>query len=396
MTQRRFVVLDRDGTINVERHYLSDPGQLDLFPGVAQGMHQMSHMGLGLVVITNQSGIGRGYFDPMRLELIHQRLRELLKAEDVHLDGIYICPHRPEEDCSCRKPRPGLLELAAKELDFDPKACFVIGDKACDIELGKRVGATTLLVRTGYGDQSAASCTLPPPDYVVDDLLAGANLIQQLLASGGTKEKMQPSVDQLRQRVRDHFFESGEVKQRIIESCVDSILAAVNLISETFRSGGKLLLCGNGGSAADCQHMAAEFVSRLTKDFDRPGLPAIALTTDTSFLTAFANDCGFEGIFERQIQALGKEGDVLIGISTSGNSANVVRAVKVAQAGKMRTIVLKGRGGDLEEMADVTISVPSTDTQYIQEAHLAIEHILCALVERDLFGQEKEVNIHDY
>ncbi|MDI6761916.1 MAG: SIS domain-containing protein [Thermodesulfobacteriota bacterium] len=207
---------------------------------------------------------------------------------------------------------------------------------------------------------------------------------------------MQPSVDRLRNRVRNHLFESGEVKRQMVESCVDSIIAAADLISETFRSGGKLLLCGNGGSAADCQHMAAEFVSRLTKNFDRPGLPAIALTTDTSFLTAFANDCGFEGIFERQIQALGRGGDVLIGISTSGNSANVVRAVKVAQAGEMHTIVLKGKEGDREGRADVTISVPSTDTQYIQEAHLAIEHILCALVERDLFGQEKEVNIHDY
>ncbi|MBM4339176.1 MAG: SIS domain-containing protein [Deltaproteobacteria bacterium] len=184
----------------------------------------------------------------------------------------------------------------------------------------------------------------------------------------------------------------------MVESCMDSIIAAADLISETFRSGGKLLLCGNGGSAADCQHLAAEFVSRLTKDFERPGLPAIALTTDTSFLTAFANDCGFEGAFERQVHTLGKEGDLLIGISTSGSSTNVIRAMKAARSERLRTIALKGKGGCMDEMATLTISVPSSHTQYIQEAHLAIEHLLCELVELSLFGQRErqEVKTHDH
>lgn len=189
-----------------------------------------------------------------------------------------------------------------------------------------------------------------------------------------------------RERAQKHFEESAEVKRQMAETCLDEIVAAAELIAATFRSGGKVLLCGNGGSAADCQHMAAEFVSRLTADFERPGLPAIALTTDTSFLTAFANDCGFEGVFERQVQTLGKPGDVLIGISTSGNSANVIRAVEAARATDMRTIVLTGSGGRLAGMADVAVSVPSANTQHIQEAHLAIEHILCDLVERYLFG----------
>lgn len=127
-----------------------------------------------------------------------------------------------------------------------------------------------------------------------------------------------------------------------------------------------------------------------TKDFERPGLPAIALTTDTSFLTAFTNDCGSECVFERQVQTLGKPGDVLIGISTSGNSANVIRAVEAALAANMHTIALTGNGGRLKEMADVTISVLSANAQYIQEAHLAIEHILCELVEHHLFDESGE------
>lgn len=198
---------------------------------------------------------------------------------------------------------------------------------------------------------------------------------------------MKPDVDDLNMKVRAHLLESAEVKREIAEKCIDSILTAANLIVDTFRSGGKVLLCGNGGSAADCQHVAAEFVNRLTVDFERPGLPAIALTTDTSFLTAFANDCGFEGVFERQVRTLGKPGDVLIGISTSGNSTNVIRAVEAARAANMRTIVLTGSSGRLAGMANVAISVPSANTQYIQEAHLAIEHILCGLVERYLFGE---------
>ena len=195
------------------------------------------------------------------------------------------------------------------------------------------------------------------------------------------------SVIDHRDKIRDYLLRSAETKKAVADECIDSILSAADLIGKCFRSGGKALLCGNGGSAADCQHMATEFVSRLSKDFDRPGLPAIALTTDTSYITAFSNDFGFDGVFERQVQALGKPGDVLIGISTSGNSANVIRAVEAGLASDLRTIVLTGRNGRLGTMAEVAISVPSADTQHIQESHLAIEHILCELVERDMFGR---------
>ncbi len=121
MSQRRFVVLDRDGTINVDRHYLSDPDQMELLSGATAGLRAMRAMGLGLVVVTNQSAIGRGYFDLARLEEIHNRLRDLLAAERVELDGIYVCPHLPDDGCDCRKPLPGLLRRAAAELAFDPR-----------------------------------------------------------------------------------------------------------------------------------------------------------------------------------------------------------------------------------------------------------------------------------
>jgi len=188
-------------------------------------------------------------------------------------------------------------------------------------------------------------------------------------------------------KIETHLLQSAEIKRQTVASCAGSIAKAAEVIAGAFVSSGKLLLCGNGGSAADCQHLAAEFVSRFSKDLERRALPAIALTTDTSFLTAFGNDYGFEGIFERQVEALGSAGDILIGISTSGNSPNVLRAIEAARRKNMHTIALTGSGGRLSGMADIAVAVPSSDTQYIQEAHLAVEHVLCELVESILFRE---------
>lgn len=188
-----------------------------------------------------------------------------------------------------------------------------------------------------------------------------------------------------RKKAETHLAESIKVKQATLEECMNSILAGAQLIVDTFLSGGKVLLCGNGGSAADCQHMAAEFVNALDKNFLRPTLPAFALTTDSSVMTSFANDFGFDGVFERQVQGLGKQNDLLIGISTSGNSKNVIRAMIAVNTIKMHTMALTGNSGKLQKIADVVISISSKNTQYIQEAHLTVEHILCELVEHYLF-----------
>jgi D-sedoheptulose 7-phosphate isomerase len=190
--------------------------------------------------------------------------------------------------------------------------------------------------------------------------------------------------------VQRRMSESNAVRQLVIERCSADLIEASQLISKAFREGNKLLLCGNGGSAADCQHMAAEFVSRLTKEVERPALPAIALTTDTSFLTAFANDCGYDGVFKRQVEALGVKGDVFLGISTSGSSRNVLQAMVVAKERGLRCIALMGEAGLLKDLADVSIAVPSSHTQYIQESHLSIEHLICELVERELFSDAYE------
>ena len=189
------------------------------------------------------------------------------------------------------------------------------------------------------------------------------------------------------ERLRRHVLSSIETKRNLLAECEAVILAAAEALTLCLMGGGKLMLCGNGGSAADCQHIAAEFVSVLNQSFPRPGLPALALTTDTSLLTASANDFGFEGIFERQVQALGRPGDALIGISTSGNSENVLRALRYGRGRGIRAISLTGRpGGAMPGASDICIAVPAESAQFIQESHLMIGHILCDLVEQSLCG----------
>ncbi|MBF0166007.1 MAG: D-glycero-beta-D-manno-heptose 1,7-bisphosphate 7-phosphatase [Alphaproteobacteria bacterium] len=183
MISRRFVLIDRDGTLNVERDYLSDPDGLELIPGAGEGLRLLRDRGFGLAVMTNQSGIARGYFTQASLDAIHQRLTELLAGEGIVLDGIYVCPHGPDEDCTCRKPLPGMVLQAARDLGFDPEQAFVIGDKTADVELGRAVGATSILVRTGYGREHESRCQ---PDHVADNLLEAAKWIAlQSQGAGG-------------------------------------------------------------------------------------------------------------------------------------------------------------------------------------------------------------------
>ena len=386
----RLVILDRDGTINVEKHYLSNPNQLELVRNAAVGLHLLRQMGLKTVVVTNQSGVDRGYVDWQGLERIHRRLHELLRAEGADIDAIYVCPHTPEANCACRKPASELLQRAAHNFGADLKEAFIIGDKLSDIEMGRRVGATTLLVKTGYGRQTANQDGAKP-DYLVDDLLEAAQVIAGVLDGAGSAIRQQVGTEYGRQQgkhwrpqIQEQLRESAQTKYRIEEACTDAVLAATQAIARSLAHGGKVMLCGNGGSAADCQHIAAEFVGRMGNP-DRPPLPALALTTDTSCLTAMANDYGFEDIFRRQVEVLGHRGDVLVAISTSGNSSNLLRAVAAAKQRGMETVGLLGRGGGaLKGVVDVAIEVPSDNTQRIQEGHITVGHIICDLVERML------------
>jgi len=187
--------------------------------------------------------------------------------------------------------------------------------------------------------------------------------------------------------IKQHFSDTLEAinKASLDEQLISSLEIAVNKCIESLKSGGKIMLAGNGGSASDSQHIAAEIVGRL--QFDRPALPAIALTTDTSILTAIANDYGYDDIFSRQVAALGNANDIFIGISTSGNSANVVKAVKSAKDKNIFTIAMTGEAGNtLAEMCDVSLKAPAKKTHNVQETHIMLGHTLCSLIESTLYG----------
>jgi D-sedoheptulose 7-phosphate isomerase len=188
---------------------------------------------------------------------------------------------------------------------------------------------------------------------------------------------------------RDHLLASAETKRRYAEASAGDLVTVGRWIAECFASGGKLMLCGNGGSAADCQHIAAEFTSILTQTFNRRALPAVSLTTDTSFLTARGNDYGFDSVFSRQVEALGKPGDLLMGSSTSGNSKNVLLAFEAAQRIGLKTVGLTGgTGGKMVGAVNLALRVPAESTAHIQECHIAMGHVIVAIVEKYLFNSD--------
>lgn len=192
-----------------------------------------------------------------------------------------------------------------------------------------------------------------------------------------------------------HFIEKELAKLATLiadiqadKALLNQVVECAEIIVDVLRNGGKVLIAGNGGSAADAQHIAGEFVSRF--HYDRPGLAAIALTTDTSVLTAIGNDYGYERLFSRQVQALGREGDVFIGISTSGNSENIIAAFAEAKKSNLKTIGLTGMvGGKMLGMCNITLRMPSIETPKIQEGHIAIGHIICGLVEAAMFPRNE-------
>jgi D-sedoheptulose 7-phosphate isomerase len=190
--------------------------------------------------------------------------------------------------------------------------------------------------------------------------------------------------------ILQHLEQSIQVKRQFIEEHIDSIIHAAEKMAACIKSGNKILIFGNGGSAADAQHLAAEFVNRFK--IERPPLAALALTTDTSVLTSIGNDYHFDDIFSKQIEALGRENDIAWGLSTSGNSKNVIQAIEAAKKKKLFSIASTGRGGELSKSAQLVFAVPSDDTARIQEAHITLGHILCDLVERTLFAKKYKLN----
>jgi D-glycero-alpha-D-manno-heptose-7-phosphate kinase len=394
---RRFVCSDRDGTINEEVGYVLRPDELRLIPGAADALRRAAGSGLGLVVLTNQSRSAAGCSPSVELDGIHARLRELLAADGVTLDGIEFCPAPAGRGLRVPQARHAHGRARGRALGFDPA----------------RSGSSATTAPTSPGAGGGRSDD-PRPHRPRG---GGARARR---GRGGRPRRGRPPRGRLRHPRRpapggagtfpmdafgraprpEHWACSREPGPACAGTCsrprarprAPRRVWASRSSARPPRSSSP---CARGGSSC-CAATAAAPAMRSTwrpsssarsrSTAARDAIPAIALTTDTSLLTAVANDYGFEHVFARQVEALGREGDVLIGISTSGKSANVVKAFERARAAGLRTIALTGgSGGGLGPLADIEINVPSSETSHIQEAHIAVGQLIAFLVEDELF-----------
>lgn len=366
---KKWIILDRDGTLIKEKNYLHDPNGAELTEGAADGLRMLSKLGYRFIVLTNQSGIGRGYFTEDEMNAVHLRVNEMLACAGVRVEGWFHCPHKPGDGCSCRKPATGLVREAQAKLGFDAAdIAFVIGDKKSDVELADALGAPSVLLMTGYG---AAEY-----ERGVRGALNCANMCEA--AAVIARREREAARESFALDLEGHIAAVSGMR-----SLADGIAEAAAMITSALRGGGRFFVCGNGGSAADAQHIAAELSGRYLAE--REPLDAAALSCNASALTAIGNDYGFDRIFARQLEAHGRAGDVLLAISTSGNSANVLEAVRSAKKLGIASIALTGSGGGtLAKEADSALRVPSNHTPRIQEMHILIGHALCRIVEKAL------------
>jgi phosphoheptose isomerase len=363
----KHIIVDRDGVLNVELEggaYLGDPTRFQWLPGALHALADFRAHGVRVSVATNQSGIGRGVISERQLELVHQKMISDAKAADGSIDAVFHCPHAPDSQCPCRKPEPGLILTAIAQSGISLADTLVIGDAARDLAAAHSAGARAALVRTGKGRQYesyAATHGIP----VYDDLRAVAAEL------ANKSEDTYDPTESLQATFTDHV----SVVSKSAEQLLPVLSQCIGIARQCLRTGNKILACGNGGSAADAQHFVAELVGRYANA--RPALAAIVLGSDSATFTAVSNDFGFDQVFARQVDALARRGDVLIAISTSGNSRNVINAAITARKCGCTVIVLTGRsGGELGPLADIALRVPSDAVARIQEVHELCLHAL--------------------
>jgi D-sedoheptulose 7-phosphate isomerase len=373
----RHVILDRDGVLNREA---DDDGWVHRAEdwvweaGALAGLRLLSDAGFRISVVTNQSGVNRGVFPAADVDAVHRYMLDEARKHGCRIDEVLVCPHAPSDNCRCRKPAPGLFEQAIESSGIAASETVSVGDALRDLQASEAAGVRPMLVRTGKGSATERE-DAGNHVAVFDDLLGAARAILANTERGTSMS------------IQETFKEHADVMAAAAEKLVEPLHDCVELTASCIRSGHTILVCGNGGSAADAQHLAAELVCRFA--FNRRALPALALTTDTSALTAIANDFGFDRVFARQVEALARSGDLLIAISTSGRSANVIEAARAARAAGCEVVAMTGSdGGPLAELADLVLAAPSKTVARIQEVHAVIVHILAGSVETALCGED--------
>jgi D-sedoheptulose 7-phosphate isomerase len=375
----RHVIVDRDGVLNEEAAdggYVRSPSEWRWIGGAPEALARLAAVGLRVSVVSNQSAVGRGLMGDGQLSAVHARMLAEAAAAGGRLDAVFVCPHAPEAGCDCRKPAPGLVRQAVISSGIPASETVLVGDDLRDLEAAAGAGIAAVLVRTGKGrriEPSVGARALA----VFDDLADFA-----AWAVGGT---VAPVAQ--RQIIGRNFADHARVLEQAAASLPEVLERAVNVLHDCLARGNKIMACGNGGSAADAQHLVAELVGRFRDE--RRALSALTLHGDASTITALANDYGYERVFARQVEALARPGDVLIAISTSGNSPSVVEAAQAARGHGCAVVALTGAGGGrLAAHCDLLIEAPSNVVARIQETHglciHAVVDALDSLVARDV------------
>ena len=359
------VFVDRDGVINQNLpDYVGSWEAFRFLPGACEAMRRLNDAGWPVIVVTNQSGIGRGVLTAESVDEIHRRMRSAIEDAGGRLAAVMLCPHHPDDGCGCRKPAPGLLRDAAGELAIDLPRSWMVGDHPTDAAAARAAGCRPLLVRSGRGLADELAADGAP---VVPDLAAAVDVILADAAQSGV----------VASSVEAYFASLAETVRGIDGAAVERLVQAIRRVRD---AGGMIYTLGNGGSAATASHLALD-LAKNTRRPDRPNLRVFALTDNVGLLTAWANDANYEEVFAAQLDAVARPGDLVIAVSGSGNSQNVLRAIEVANAHGAGTFGVAGfAGGRLARLAQDCVVVRSDNMQLVEDGHMAIVHaVMCAL-----------------
>jgi histidinol-phosphate phosphatase family protein len=374
--RRPGVVLDRDGTIITDHGYVGSVDRVELLDGAAEAIAALNAAGIPVAVATNQAGVARGFYGIEDVRAVHAHLDDLLAREGAHIDAWLFCPYHPDgiiEEysrwSSDRKPAPGMALAAADRLALDLKRSWVVGDSDCDVELARAVGARP--IRIGDGDDEPQVTTVP-------SLAAAAAHILADQESGATGADEALSFPQMRYESAYLFAEhySHELAQALATVDVAAFDRASKVLGDAYDRDAAVFVCGNGGSASIANHLQCDHVKGVRVGTDLH-TRVTSLSTNVEILSAIANDIGYDAVFEYQLESMARPGDVLVAVSSSGRSPNIVRALAWAEAHGMQTIAMTGfGGGGARTMAGVSIHVDAQNYGVIEDAHQACMHLL--------------------
>jgi D-sedoheptulose 7-phosphate isomerase/D-glycero-D-manno-heptose 1,7-bisphosphate phosphatase len=379
-SRRPGVLLDRDGTIINDRGYVGSVDRIELLDGAAEAIAALNAADLPVAVVTNQAGVARGFYGIEDVRAVHAHIDDLLAREGAHIDAWLFCPYHPrgiiEEYSrwsSDRKPAPGMALAAAHRLGLDLGRSWVVGDSECDVELARGVGARP--IRIGDVDDETQVTTVP----------SLADAVSRILADQGSRESWGAQVltfPQMRYDSAYLFAEhySHELAQALATVDVAAFDRASKVLADAYERDAAVFVCGNGGSASIANHLQCDHIKGVRVGTDLH-TRVTSLSTNVEILSAIANDIGYEAVFEYQLESMARPGDVLVAVSSSGSSPNVVRALRWAEEHEMQTIAMSGfGGGDARKVAGVSIHVDACNYGIVEDAHQACMHLLAQYV----------------